>query len=314
MDNIIRILNVFYLESSLKININKSNLYGLGVPSSEFSRMATGTGCLSSSLPFSYLGLLIGSNMGRIDNWKILIDRFKSRFSGWKANLLSSGGRITLIKSVLRSLDIYYFSIFKAPEAVTKFLESLCVGSLKAFNNSLLLKWRWRLLKNPYALWVKVVKLIHGDEAGWRWLFDSLLERHLARIHALLFSPVNGGRSFANLDNLLADISSLIFSNGRDYVTSSFSMDVLFSIKDVRKHINDCMLLNTLSCTRWYKTIPQKVNIWHLFLDRFPRHLNISSQGLDIDSIMCPMCNKHVESNAHVFFSFDIASSIWSLV
>nr|GFB54775.1 RNA-directed DNA polymerase, eukaryota, reverse transcriptase zinc-binding domain protein [Tanacetum cinerariifolium] len=35
MDNIIRILDVFYLASSLKININKSNLYGVGVSSED---------------------------------------------------------------------------------------------------------------------------------------------------------------------------------------------------------------------------------------------------------------------------------------
>ncbi|GJU50818.1 RNA-directed DNA polymerase, eukaryota, reverse transcriptase zinc-binding domain protein [Tanacetum coccineum] len=42
----------------------------------------------------------------------------------------------------------------------------LGVGSLKAFNKALLLKWRWRLFQNPNALWVHVVKAIHGDEAG----------------------------------------------------------------------------------------------------------------------------------------------------
>ncbi|GJX36953.1 hypothetical protein Tco_0250256 [Tanacetum coccineum] len=42
----------------------------------------------------------------------------------------------------------------------------LGVGSLKAFNNSLLLKWRWRLLNKPPALWVEVQKSIHGNEAG----------------------------------------------------------------------------------------------------------------------------------------------------
>ncbi|GJS31236.1 putative RNA-directed DNA polymerase, eukaryota, reverse transcriptase zinc-binding domain protein [Tanacetum coccineum] len=125
MDNIIRILDVFFLASRLKININKSNLYGVGVSSAEVANMAEGTGCSSSSLPFSYLGLPIGSNMGRITNWTTLIDRFKARLSGWKANMLSSGGRLTLIKSVLGSLSIYYFSIFKAPEAVIKQLESL---------------------------------------------------------------------------------------------------------------------------------------------------------------------------------------------
>ncbi|GKD84726.1 putative RNA-directed DNA polymerase, eukaryota, reverse transcriptase zinc-binding domain protein [Tanacetum coccineum] len=172
MDNIIRILNVFYLASGLKINISKSNLYGVGVSSDDIESMAAGTGCSASNLPFSYLGLPIGSNMNRIANWNSLIERFKIRLSGWKANMLSSGGRLTLIKSVLGSLGIYYFSIFKVPEAVLKTLESLrasffwgatgdsrklawiiwsnilasldkrglVVGSLKAFNNSLLLK------------------------------------------------------------------------------------------------------------------------------------------------------------------------------
>ncbi|GKE76762.1 RNA-directed DNA polymerase, eukaryota, reverse transcriptase zinc-binding domain protein, partial [Tanacetum coccineum] len=41
----------------------------------------------------------------------------------------------------------------------------LGIGSLKVFNMSLLLKWRWRLFHNPNALWVHVVKAIHGDEA-----------------------------------------------------------------------------------------------------------------------------------------------------
>nr|GFA74946.1 putative RNA-directed DNA polymerase, eukaryota [Tanacetum cinerariifolium] len=66
--------------------------------------MAACTGCEAGSFPFSYLGLPIGSNMSRIANWQILIDCFKARLSGWKANLLSIGGRLTLINSVLESL------------------------------------------------------------------------------------------------------------------------------------------------------------------------------------------------------------------
>ncbi|GJX62901.1 RNA-directed DNA polymerase, eukaryota, reverse transcriptase zinc-binding domain protein [Tanacetum coccineum] len=65
-----------------------------------------------------------GTNMGRIINWNVLIDRFKARLTGWKANILSIGGRLTLIKSVLGSLGIYDLSIFKTPEAVIKVLES----------------------------------------------------------------------------------------------------------------------------------------------------------------------------------------------
>nr|GEZ39695.1 RNA-directed DNA polymerase, eukaryota, reverse transcriptase zinc-binding domain protein [Tanacetum cinerariifolium] len=136
--------------------------------------------------------------MSGIANWQILIDHFNARLSGWKANLLCIGGRLTFIKSVLGSLGIYYFSIFKASEMVIKSLESLRanffwgshesskklswvkwsntlvsfdkgglgVGSLSAFNKALLLKWRWRLFNFPNSLWVQIIKTFHGNEAG----------------------------------------------------------------------------------------------------------------------------------------------------
>ena len=43
----------------------------------------------------------------------------------------------------------------------------LGVGSLKAFNLALLLKWRWRFVNNPNALWTRLIKAIHGDQAGF---------------------------------------------------------------------------------------------------------------------------------------------------
>ncbi|GJV42590.1 putative RNA-directed DNA polymerase, eukaryota, reverse transcriptase zinc-binding domain protein [Tanacetum coccineum] len=172
MENIIRILNIFYIASRLKINIHKSNVYGVGVSSNEVEFMASYTGWETGFFPFTYLGLPIGSNMNRTANWQPLIDCFKARLSSWKDNLLSIGGRLSLIKSVLGSLGNYYLSIFKVPETVVKSLESLRasffwgsfedskklawvkwsnilasldkeglgVGSLKAFNMSLLLK------------------------------------------------------------------------------------------------------------------------------------------------------------------------------
>ncbi|GJV58469.1 RNA-directed DNA polymerase, eukaryota, reverse transcriptase zinc-binding domain protein, partial [Tanacetum coccineum] len=301
MDNIIRILNAFHLASGLKININKSNLYGAGVPSSKVARIVAGTRCSVSTLPLTYLGLPIGSNMGRISNWKVLIDRFKAILSGWKANMLSLGGRLTLIKSVLGSLGLYYMSIFKAPDAVIKSLETplekggLGVGSLKAFNYSLLLKWRWRMLNCPSSLWVKVLKSIHGDEAS----FDikgcqsnglwACIVGHIVGGSASLYQsrPSLSGRTQADLKNLLIDISSLDIKVGRDSPIFTLSSDNIFSVSVARKYLDDWMLHS------------------------LPHRLNLSSRGLDIDSISCPVCNGFVESNSHVFFSCTSASNIW---
>ncbi|GKC00713.1 hypothetical protein Tco_0986849 [Tanacetum coccineum] len=170
MDNIIRVFHVLYTASGLKININKSNLYRVGVSLVKVVCMVGSSVCKVESLPLTYLGLPIGSNMNRVASWKVLADRFKAKLSGWKASLLSIGGCLTLIKCVLGSLMIYYMSIFKSLEMVIKELErlrkkhawvkwsnvlasfnkgGLGVGSLKGFNVFLLYKWRWRLLHNP---------------------------------------------------------------------------------------------------------------------------------------------------------------------
>ncbi|GKD56386.1 hypothetical protein Tco_1289773, partial [Tanacetum coccineum] len=97
----------------------------VGVSSNEVEIMASYTGCEAGFCPCPYLGLPICSNMHHITIWQPLIDRFKARLSVWKANLLSIGGRLTLIKFVLGSLSNYYLSIIKVPETVVKSLKSL---------------------------------------------------------------------------------------------------------------------------------------------------------------------------------------------
>ncbi|GKC39110.1 hypothetical protein Tco_1051494 [Tanacetum coccineum] len=63
--------------------------------------------------------------MNRIDSWKPMVDKFNKKLSCWKAKLLSIGGWLTLLKSVMGSLAIYYMSIYKVPATVLKMLESL---------------------------------------------------------------------------------------------------------------------------------------------------------------------------------------------
>ncbi|GKC39035.1 hypothetical protein Tco_1051419 [Tanacetum coccineum] len=111
MDNIFRVLQVFYLASGLKINIHKSNVYRVGVSDNEVHSMANNIGCSPGFFPFIYLGLPIGANMNLTTNWKTLLDKFDDRLSKWKVNLLSIGGRLTLIKTILGSLGIYYLSV-----------------------------------------------------------------------------------------------------------------------------------------------------------------------------------------------------------
>ncbi|GJS68656.1 putative RNA-directed DNA polymerase, eukaryota, reverse transcriptase zinc-binding domain protein [Tanacetum coccineum] len=125
ISNLVNLLNCFYKVSGLKHNLHKSNLFGIGVDPSEVSNSALVTGCQAQCLPFSYLGLPIGSNMARVNSWVPIVNKFNNRLSRWKSSLLSIGGRSTLISSVLGSLEIYFLSIFPMPTQVNNSLEKI---------------------------------------------------------------------------------------------------------------------------------------------------------------------------------------------
>nr|GEZ88950.1 RNA-directed DNA polymerase, eukaryota, reverse transcriptase zinc-binding domain protein [Tanacetum cinerariifolium] len=86
---------------------------------------ASKLGYLTFKTPFMYLGSIVGGSMSRIQAWTDVVDRVSSRLSKWKMNMLSIGGRLTLVKSVFKSMPIFHMSIFKAPLGVLRKLESI---------------------------------------------------------------------------------------------------------------------------------------------------------------------------------------------
>ncbi|KAL2471459.1 Uncharacterized protein Adt_39595 [Abeliophyllum distichum] len=80
-----------------------------------------------------------------------LIQKVRSRTSGWASRLLSPGGRITLIRSVLSSLPLYLLQILKPPKAVLKKLESIFARFLwDSKDHTHRLHWkRWKELCLP---------------------------------------------------------------------------------------------------------------------------------------------------------------------
>nr|GEY98525.1 RNA-directed DNA polymerase, eukaryota [Tanacetum cinerariifolium] len=278
-------------------------LDGVGVSNEDVSSMARDSSCASGSFP------LIEPSFRR--------------------------GDLTLIKSVLGILGIYYLSIFKAPELVLKDLErsrgsffwgstidnkkmawikwsnilpsfdkgGLNIDSLKSFNFALLQKWRWRMYNRLYHLEQEkdclIIDRFDNDNWKWNWSRDNI-----------------GVRNSASLRDLISNIEDVDLNMEEDSCVWVLSFNGSFSVGDTRCLIDAKLFPSSTTPTYWDKVLPWKVIIflWRAALDRLPNCLNLSCRGLDIHFILCLMCIGNVESIAHTFFGCVVAFGIWRMI
>ncbi|GJZ84117.1 RNA-directed DNA polymerase, eukaryota [Tanacetum coccineum] len=125
-----------------------------------------------------------------------------------------------------------------------------------------------------------------------------------------------GGVEQAQLADMLSKLDGVSLVNSSDRWRWSLVGSGDFSVASVRKLIDDKTLPEVSTKTRWIKVVPIKVNIhaWKVRLDGLPTRLNISRRGLDIDSILCPLCENAVESSTHIFFTCRIVREIFRKV
>ncbi|RVW50733.1 putative ribonuclease H protein [Vitis vinifera] len=194
------LLLVFGHISGLKVNLNKSSIYGINLDQAHLSRLAEMLDCKASGWPILYLGLPLGGNPKACGFWDPVVERISSRLDGWQKAYLSFGGRITLIQSCLTHLPSYFLSLFKMPATVAAKIERLqrdflwsgvgegkrdhlvrwdivCrpktigglgLGNISWRNLALLGKWLWRYPREGSTLWHQVILSIYGSHSnGW---------------------------------------------------------------------------------------------------------------------------------------------------
>ncbi|XP_071707923.1 uncharacterized protein [Rutidosis leptorrhynchoides] len=391
IENLMKLLKCFELCSGLKINYNKSNPFGVGVDMKEVEYMAHLFGCNVGVFPFTYLGQPIGANMKKIASWKPVIDKFEKRLADWKSRTMSFGGRLTLVTSVLNSLPLYYFSLFRAPHCVLNKLE--CVrrkffwGGAGEESKISWVKWDevirpWtdgglnigihgvlgilnsggvNSLDNSNFPWSTIVKTgfeidglgvdfsksfsrVIGDGSNtlfWEdiWIKDKPLKDLFNRLFRL---ESNGKASVA--DRIKRDGSSFVPNwswisevKGRmagevsrlnemmlDIKLADGKMDRwswklcgsgLFSTKSLTKVIMGKCLSQTTNNTPTLRNrlVPLKVAvfIWRARRNRLPVLSELDKRGIDLHSVLCPLCEEAVEKVDHALFSCKKVQEIW---
>ena len=190
-------LSCFQVFTALKVNVGKREIIPVGKVNN-LDALANILLCRVGSLPMKYLGMPLETSFKIALIWNPILEKMEKKLSGWKRLYLSEGGRLTLLKSTLSSLPMYFLSLSTIPKAVVARLESIqrnflwgsCEGSFKyslvawenvclpielgglgirsvvLFNQVLLGKWLWSCGHEVTHLWRRVISIKYGKGKG----------------------------------------------------------------------------------------------------------------------------------------------------
>ncbi|GKC23809.1 RNA-directed DNA polymerase, eukaryota, reverse transcriptase zinc-binding domain protein [Tanacetum coccineum] len=297
------------------------------------SYMANIIGCGVATLPLKYLGVLVGCNMTRCLYWNDIIQKFSSKLSLWKARLLSVGGHLSLTKSVLglATFGLRLFSAFMGPQevflmvllAVLTILSS--ISNLK-YNGIDLISFCTRKIGNGEStrFWNDVWCGISPLKVQYPSIFlldtdkDCFISNRvsLPDWHAVLRRVPRGGAEMSQFVALQAALGNISLTNQCDSWKWSINGSGSFFVASVRSLVDHHTLDMDQEVTRWNGFIPIKVNVflWRLKLNKLPSRVNRDRKGIELDSILCPICHGDVETVNHIFFNCDMAKDLWSLL
>ncbi|XP_052625023.1 uncharacterized protein LOC111910611 [Lactuca sativa] len=225
-------------------NVDDAFLLGVGVNQSEFTSLASISGCAGAIFPFSYLGIPVGGSMSHEDQrcihwvkWDIIL---KSRDKG-----------------------------------------GLEVGSLDAFNRDLLFKWKWRFLHDHSTLWLRLIKGLHGDFGDLANNFGLLevmdgLASDFWNYCGWNFSwrcGIRGGVEAKKLESFMQILTLTQLTSIPDRWSWSLDPSGVFLVSSTRR----------------------------LRLNRIPICLVLVDRGVELESILCPVCQSVKESVSHIF-------------
>ncbi|WVZ96321.1 hypothetical protein U9M48_041976 [Paspalum notatum var. saurae] len=140
------ILCMFEELSCLKINFHKSEIFCFGQAKECESLYSNLFGCKVGEYPFRYLVLPMHFRKLNNKEWKLIEDRIEKKLSNWKGKMLSYGGILVLLNSVISSLPMFMISFFEVLRGILKKIDYF--GSRFFWQNDSHKK-KYRLIKWP---------------------------------------------------------------------------------------------------------------------------------------------------------------------
>jgi hypothetical protein len=116
------LLDAYSQSTGLKINFHKSQMIPINITNEKAQELASVLGCQVGQMPFTYLGLPLGTTRPTVAELMPLVDRVERRLTS-TAIWLTYGGRVTFINSALSPLLIYALCVLKIPLQIIEFVD-----------------------------------------------------------------------------------------------------------------------------------------------------------------------------------------------
>lgn len=126
-----------------------------------------------ATLPYQYLGAPIHYKKLSAIHFDHLLRKIETKVSGWKGKLLSSGGKLTLLQSVMSALPLHVLYVLKPPMSIIHRIEQAFAHFFWGDKGGKRLK-----------IWIKWATISRPKEEGELGLRD--LKEMMAALHGKL--------------------------------------------------------------------------------------------------------------------------------
>ncbi|XP_071939022.1 uncharacterized protein [Coffea arabica] len=154
-------LQLYQSCSGQKVNIAKSAFYASArATDTQRALVSTTLGYQCQVFPFRYLGVPMIRGRVTCAVFDALLGKVRQKLFHWSSKMLSMGGKIVLLRSVLCSLPVYLLQVLQPPKAVLLQLGRLC--------NAFLWDTSIESKRIHWAAWDKVCRPVEEGGLGFR--------------------------------------------------------------------------------------------------------------------------------------------------
>eukprot|EP00253_Pinus_taeda_P016424 PITA_16424 len=268
-----------------------------------------------------YFGFRLKPNGYPIADWAWLIVKIEIRINIWQQRWLSRAGRLTLLKSVLEAILVYWMSLAWIPKGILKRTQQLCCRFLWRGQNSVQVMIRldaWSGCGNAHILPRPLCNFLQASGIS-----------HLAHI---AIANQDSWQNQTWMDHKMLNIPDVWVEDRHRFISSleeanvriSDNHDDLIWVMDPHgiyspkaSYASLMVARHTRDFSWWWghlsklKAPPKsRLFMWCILKDKVATELMLMHRAICGPSRCC-LCRQHEEDTTHLFLTCPISKSFW---